>query len=531
VFLTLFFYLTVMTGRGSSSGFILMTFYCLSASICITKPFMERDMWIKGLNVQTPLCQLVIDDWHIRPGEHWGIFMAHAHSCHLLLRLFSREQGAGELDIKSRVCFELPDSIAIVSLSEQQKLLEQEIARDETDFQDHIDYGTTVENLVLEAGCAPQRLEELLLSVDLVALRQRGFRQLSTGETRRLMLARALAAEPEMLVLHEPYSGLDTAHREAIKTLLERISSYTQLLVITSRTEELTDCTTHVALFDAQRLTQTLSYADWLNHPVVEQLTALSATKPEIWLNLSRQYASEVEFPEPRVRLNQVCVEYTDGIVFRNLSWQVHANQHWQIRGPNGCGKSTLLGLIMGDHPQCYSNDIYVLGHQRGSGESIWEIKRHIGIVSSALHLQYRVNCSALEVLLSGFFDSIGVYQRPSAKQYQVARHWLSVLEMDPYEKHSFRELDYGQQRLLLIARALIKRPALLILDEPYQGLDYLNRCLVMTVLNQLAQTHVTQLLYVSHYAEDSLEAIQNYVDFIPDPAGGYRAQVTRVDA
>ncbi|WP_073601847.1 ATP-binding cassette domain-containing protein [Vibrio aerogenes] len=479
-------------------------------------------MQIKGLNYQVQNHQLLIDNWQIHPQEHWGIFVAHAHSAALLLRLLDSQP-----EVNEGALIKLPDKIGLVSLVSQQQLLEQEIARDETDFQDHIDYGSSVENLLLEAGCTPGELDSLLHSVDLSDLRHRGFRQLSTGETRRLMLARALACHPDLLVLHEPCSGLDVFHRSQLKALLEQLSSHLQLIVITSRQEELPDCTTHIAVFDDTRLTQTMSYRQWCEHPVSAQLTALSASRLDSWLELSRHVSEAQDFPQTRVRLNQVSVEYTDGVIFRDLSWTIQAKQHWQIRGPNGCGKSSLLGLIMGDHPQCYANDIEVLGFKRGSGESIWDIKRHIGIVSSALHLQYRVSCTVLEVLLSGFFDSIGLYDSPSRQQLETARAWLSALKMSDYEQLGFQQVDYGQQRLLLIVRALIKRPALLILDEPYQGLDYLNRQLVMTVLEMLAETDMTQLLYVSHYDEDSLNAIRNYVDFVPSDDDGYRAVMT----
>ncbi|QMV13070.1 ATP-binding cassette domain-containing protein [Vibrio spartinae] len=478
-------------------------------------------MLIQGLSYTYAAEQLNISHWELQPSQHWGVFIAHAQSSELLVRLFSGTLAENEQAIVGK-----PASVGLVSLSEQQRLLDDEIAKDETDFQDHIDYGSTVETLLRDTGCTEDEFAYLLDLTDLNHLRTRGFRQLSTGETRRLMLARALAGKPELLILHEPYSGLDVAHRRQLTDCLNQLAGEMQLVVITSREDELPECLTHIALFDDKQLTQTMTIEQWRQHPILEQLAALTENKQEAWLALSQQYAPDTTMVNPRVVMNQVKVEYTDGLIFQDLSWQIQANQHWQIRGPNGCGKSTLLGLILGDHPQCYCNDITVLGMRRGSGESIWDIKRHIGVVSSALHLQYRVNCPVLDVLLSGFFDSIGLYEKPSAKQVQIARHWLDVLEMSHYEKHTFKQLDYGQQRLLLIVRALIKQPVLLILDEPYQGLDYLNRRLVMTVLNRLAELEMTQLLYVSHYEEDRLAAICNYVDFVAHPEGGYRVHV-----
>lgn len=143
-------------------------------------------------------------------------------------------------------------------------------------------------------------------------------------------------------------------------------------------------------------------------------------------------------------------------------------------------------------------------------------MKKRIGIVSSSLHLQYRVGCSVLEVLLSGYFDSIGLYEQPSKKQLLLAERWLEVLEMSHLAKTGFRQLDYGQQRLLLVARALIKRPQLLVLDEPYQGLDFISRKLVHAALEKIASANLSSLLYVTHYQEDELQAIRNFIDFEP---------------
>jgi molybdate transport system ATP-binding protein len=476
-------------------------------------------MHIHGLNYQDETKGLVIDDWLIEPGQHWGVFATREQTAQLFSQLLTDDR----LNVKNNI-EDLPQHIAVVSLALQQKLLEQELAQDDTDFMDRIDFGSTVQALVEEVSSSALRVEELLQLTDMSYLRQRGFRQLSTGETRRLMLARALALEPRLLILDDPYAGMDIGHRQSLTSLLESLSQSIQLIIITSREDELPNCITHVALFDEQKLTQTMTTERWHRHPIIQQLSALSEQKSDVVIALIRQCQQEKAFPDPRIVMNQVKVEYIDGLIFKDLDWTIRSGEHWQIRGPNGCGKSTLLGLILGDHPQCYSNDLTVLGMKRGSGESIWDIKKNIGIVSSALHLQYRVNCRAIEVLVSGFYDSIGLYTQPSTKELQLAKVWLKALEMSQYAKTSFKSLDYGQQRLLLIARALIKQPALLILDEPYQGLDYLNRKLVYNMLERIAELNVSQLLYVTHHQEDSLPAINNFVDFIPLDGGGYRA-------
>ncbi|MGO1189890.1 ATP-binding cassette domain-containing protein [Vibrio casei] len=481
-------------------------------------------------HLSDPSSSLLIENWQIKPSQHWVIFSSYSHCGSVLGKVLSGYDKVACQNIEG-----LPDSIGWVSLSLQQDLLEKELAEDDTDFMDRFDYGSSVEALVQEECVHDTQLEALLVLTDLLHLRQRGFRQLSTGETRRVMLARALAKEPELLILDEPYAGLDLAHQQSLSALLMQLSHRMQLLIMTSREDEIPQCITHVAMFHSEikksgevvnKLSDTMTIEKWHAHPVMAQLMVLSVERSQEVLDLIKSRRYQPKYPDPLVELKSGKVEYTDGLIFKDVNWRINNGEHWQVRGPNGCGKSTLLGLILGDHPQCYSNDITLFGKPRGSGETIWQVKEQIGVVSSALHLQYRVSCSAVDVLLSGFFDSIGLYQKPSKKQVDLAKDWLAILHMSEFEKISFKQLDYGQQRLLLIGRALIKQPVLLILDEPYQGLDFINRKLVMNTLNMIAQENLSQLLYVSHHVDDALPAIHNYVDFIGDVHKGYEVEV-----
>jgi molybdate transport system ATP-binding protein len=211
------------------------------------------------------------------------------------------------------------------------------------------------------------------------------------------------------------------------------------------------------------------------------------------------------------VKLTNVKVNYAENIVFKDLNWTIQPQQHWQVTGPNGSGKTCLLNLITVDHPQCYVNDIYVFGYQRGSGESIWQIKQYIGYLSNAFHLDYRVNCSLLQVVLSGFYDSIGMYQQATKNQVALAEHWLALMALDKQSARPFQELSFGDQRLVLLARAMVKHPALLILDEPCNGLDDINRLKVLALIDLLAREGSTTLLYVNHHQEDAIPSIQHH--------------------
>ncbi len=467
---------------------------------------------------------LDIQKWHIEAGDVWGIFSAEGDIGSLLGDLLCGEllPTNGKLDLGGL-------KVAQVSLSEQQRLLELEIEKDDTDYLDRIDQGSTVHTLIFEL-CQNQDLtQKLIAELDLTRLQHSGFRVLSTGETRRVMLARALATQPDLVLLDNPFTGLDVSHRASLATYLHALSQSVQMLITFSRESDMPEWIDRVAFFNSGTLDSTMDKQCWDQHPIIEQIKSQSEKQSEEMMSLIRQHQHSTHFDNPIFELKNGHVEYTEKRIFTDLDWRIDKGQHWQIKGPNGCGKSTLLGMIFGDHPQCYSNNIHIFGKKRGTGETIWEIKQHIGMVSSALHLQYRVNCSALEVILSGFYDSIGLYHQPTRKEQDIAKEWLEILHMSQYQKTSFRQLEYGQQRLLLIARAIVKQPTLLILDEPYQGLDFLGRRLVKNTLELIARENLSQLLYVSHYQEDRLEAIKNDLEFVfDDEVQCYRAQISR---
>ncbi|MDG3089047.1 molybdate ABC transporter ATP-binding protein ModF [Vibrio hannami] len=475
------------------------------------------------LNANTPTYQLKIDSWTIENNQSWGIFSTDGDVGSLLGDLLCESHPASSGSFTAS-----GEKIAQVSLVEQQRLLESEIAKDDTDFLDRIDTGSTVFSLISENSNDEQLFNSLIKDLDLEHLKDSGFRVLSTGETRRVMLARAIATSPELIVLDEPFTGLDVEHRKTLAEYLNKLSSHIQMIVIVSREEDMPEWIENIALFSSGKLEEKMMKSDWDSHPIITQLKQQSKEQSEQIMSLIRSHRHQAKFDNPVFQLTDGKVAYTEKVIFSEVNWRINNGEHWQVKGPNGSGKSTLLGLIFGDHPQCYSNDIQIFGKQRGSGETIWEIKQHIGMVSSALHLQYRVNCSALEVIISGFYDSIGLYQKPSKQEVEVAKEWLEILHMSQFRNIAFKQLEYGQQRLLLIARAIVKQPTLLILDEPYQGLDFLGRRLVKNTLELIARENLSQLLYVSHYEDDALENIQNYLEFTPGrPIEGFKANIT----
>jgi molybdate transport system ATP-binding protein len=177
----------------------------------------------------------------------------------------------------------------------------------------------------------------------------------------------------------------------------------------------------------------------------------------------------------------------------------VREGEQWALLGPNGAGKTTLLSLILGDNPQAYANRVRLFGRRRGSGESIWEIKRRIGWVAPELHLTYPRGLSCLDVVCSGFANSVGVYQRPSPVQREAAQRWMERLGVSQYAARAFGELSEGEQRLVLIVRALVRGPELLILDEPCQGLDAKHRDQVLQAVEAIGRRGKASVIYVTH--------------------------------
>ena len=220
--------------------------------------------------------------------------------------------------------------------------------------------------------------------------------------------------------------------------------------------------------------------------------------------------------------MQDVTVKYDRTVILKDLNWAVQSGENWVILGPNGCGKTTLLNLVTGDNTQAYANKIYLFGKRRGSGESVWDIKHRIGIVSSEFHIRYRKPLTAIEVVLSGFFDSVGLYRNYSLEQKEIAEHWLDVLGIADKSERIFNQLSHGEQRMMLLARSLVKMPKILILDEPCQGLDRINRALILDAIEVIGGHSHTNIIYVTHYPDEIPTCMTRMLLFEEQPKGGY---------
>jgi molybdate transport system ATP-binding protein len=446
-------------------------------------------------------------NWQIEPQQHWVITGTNGAGKSALAAVLAKVGNITAGTIEG-----LPKQVAIVSFEAQAELIDAELKKDDADIMDVISEGTSVRDILFE-NCRDLALaKQLSVKFDLQKLMDRAFRKLSTGESRKVMLIRALASKPDLLVLDEPFDGLDVNTLAMLQEHLQTLVGTIPMIMVLNRFDEFPTFITDIAYVEDGRLQHQIHRDDTQAFGELYQLLHLKTTNLTVPQADAETAIPALDPDQPLVYLRDVTIKYGDQIIIDKLNWIIQANQHWQLSGPNGSGKTALLSLITGDHPQCYVNDIFVFGFMRGSGESIWQIKQFIGYVSTALQWEYRVGTSLRNVIVSGFYDSIGLYSKFTKKQGQIADQWLELLGMSDRADQPFNKMSYGDRRLLLIARAMVKHPPLLILDEPCLGLDDMNRQLVLALIEKICADSETAVLYVNHHAEDKIEGIDNFL-------------------
>lgn len=459
-----------------------------------------RDRWL-----------LADTHWQIRRGENWVVWGANGAGKTTLARVLTGEVAVVKGWVRRH--YEQDPAmcagrraVALVSSEQYHRLYRQEQLFDEfRHFSGRLDQATTAADVLRgvsaqygptpsSAACETQMPD----GFDLTAILSKPIQALSSGEMRKLLIACALTAAPCLLILDEPFNGLDKRSREHLVRLLEqRIVSGTQVVLIVHRKEEIPSFFSHLLHVKAGQVVWQgpMAEADMLG--------------PSAKVKTGRGGPSTVrsEDPgdagEPLIQMREVTVRFGGHVVLDRVNWTLRAGENWAVSGPNGAGKSTLLKLITGDQLQAYANDIHLFGRPKGSGESIWEIKERIGYVADELQARYQHRITALDVICSGFFDSVGLYRYCSDTQREAGSHWVRVLHLEELAARPMAQLSFGQQRLILIARAMVKRPRLLILDEPCNGLDECNRRRILDMVDTIAASGRTNLIYVSHRPDE----------------------------
>ncbi len=350
--------------------------------------------------------------------------------------------------------------------------------------------------------------------LEIETLLQRKLLSLSNGERRRIQLAVALLKKPNLLILDQPFVGLDVHSREKLGQLIVNLKNKGKTFVIVSDPAPISDFADTILELNEGTVIRIVSGKDY---------SALEPTGTGKYDFLSNEVFKELFLQKKEyefiVRMKNVNVSFRGVKVLENINWVVNKGEQWVLKGPNGAGKTTLLSLVTADNPQGYTNDLVLFDRKRGSGESIWDIKKKIGFVSPELHLYFlrkksiynpasgmEMNYNSLtclDVVLSGLNDEIGFNTSYSERSLRLAKLWLGILNMEHLEKSPFLHSSLGEQRIILLARALIKLPDLLILDEPCQGLDPLQTERFITLLDFICENSKTTMIYVTHRVEE----------------------------
>ncbi len=331
---------------------------------------------------------------------------------------------------------------------------------------------------------------------------------LSSGELRKFLIVRSLMAKPRILILDNPFIGLDTVSRTILNDLLVRLSELDglQIVLVLSNPQDIPEVVTHILPVKDKTILPVLSRTDFLeDKPFIDSLFSLHGKSESISLPNSNNISSPLLFDNAAV-LKNIHIKYDDRTILKDLDWTIKSGDKWALLGANGSGKSTLLSLICGDNPQAYANDITLFDRKRGTGESIWDIKKRIGYISPEMHLYYLKNIRCLDVVGSGFFDTIGLYRKCDAEQEKTALEWMRLFKVDHLQEVSFLNVSSGEQRLILLARVFVKNPDLLILDEPLHGLDVANKKRVKEIIEEFCKDNKS-LIYVTHY-EDEIPSV-----------------------
>ena len=312
--------------------------------------------------------------------------------------------------------------------------------------------------------------------------------ELSSGEHKKLQLLKALWLKPQILIIDQPYTGLDVKSRQFLNQAFDDLIKEKVTLILISNDEEYPENVQCFVEINKGKLIHRTSPKDFSKG---EERTPKSL--PFFLRN------NQENQEESLIRLENINISYGEKRVLKNIDWEVNSGEQWLLQGHNGSGKSTLLSLLNGDHPQAYANEIFLFGQKRGSGESIWDIKEKIGMISPELHWYFDMNANVGQTIASGFFDAMSLYQKLSFDQHQQLEQILYFFDLKDDKNTKMNTLSLGKQRLTLLARTLIKKPKLLILDEPCQGMDNEQTQYFNQVIDDLADQGQS-LIYVGHF-------------------------------
>ena len=506
--------------------------------------------------------------WTMRTGEVWLVTGSNGGGKAAFLSALAGELGiaANDGETRGRFFSEFNNAAEIVSLERAAALIQEERDNDESEYcEGGVDIGRTGRAFIAEAltgtdkkkSVTPEILDSIaahraIKLCGIEAVLERGLKYMSTGEIRRTLLARALLSGKKLLILSDPFAGLDAESRTILKNFFNAIALEQRaesasnepnpyIILGAERYTEIPDAVTHVIEFNDGALSFSGTRDDY-EKIIEERKTENEKTRGTDKAAFARQiinFQSDLKMTDDdsalqvktqsdhRALIEMRCVNVGwDGhAVLSDLNWTLYEGEHWLIRGPNGSGKTTFLELITGDNMQVYSNDVRVFGSRRGSGETMWDIKAKLGIVSYRMHVEYRMlgGTALRDVVVSGFRDSIGLYGKATDMETAAAEKWLSLGGFSGRGNETFSALSYGEQRAVLILRAAVKCPLILVLDEPCHGLDENHRRRVLDLLETIAESGTTTLLHVTHESDEALACEKHILELHPGKMPMYK--------
>ena len=491
--------------------------------------------------------------WQIHSNENWAVLGPNGSGKTTFARSLLGQVPIIRGNIKYHFCGDVhqtytvaADAMGYVAPELQREISERETRKDiYRELSGRRQEFTSVKKLIQNQAAdtadrihGAKRWGEVSEKIDIKALLERDVTSLTTGEMNKALIARALYKNPKLLILDEPFEGLDAPSRQSMADTIDTLArTGIQLILITHRFEEIVPSITHVMLLKEGQIFKAGPKKAVLKTDIIRRAYEMDkpSAQPDPQKLFSMLPRSKVKMPPPAgnttsenpqvlIRMQNVSAQYGSKRVLDEFNWVVKDGENWLIHGPSAAGKSTVLTLIYGDNLQAYANDIYLFGQKKGAGQSIWDIRAKIGFISSHLQLRQHQQTNAFEVICSGFFASNGLYRKCSPEQLTTARAWSRFLGIDALADQKFGRLSHGQRQLILLARAMVKSPIFLILDEPLQGLDIKNKSKLQNVFNYIGRQTSTNLIYVPDKEEEKLDCITHELQMKRGKAVGTRA-------
>lgn len=506
------------------------------------------DFWIKWENVtlrdsrESPIFSGV--EWLWRPGEQWAALGGNASGKRYFAEALTRRvpplHGQIYLNLPQvPECMEIPAlanrrPVMHISPEVHRRILTSESSFYQSRWHSGLGEGSLTADAFISRqwveeinpfeighrGVEPEVFEEkrrqfldwMRLKPELLS---RKLLHLSNGEQRKLILVNALLHSPRLLVLDEPFGGLDVQTRQVLHHLLNQLMQLGMpVFTLLARPDELLEPVTHLLLLDEGRVVAKGSKEDMLAHPLARRLSrewaSLSTSRLPANITSSEPAANE---EEPLVELEKVSFHIGERVILDQIDWKIYPGENWLLLGPNGAGKTSLLSLIQGDHPLAYSLSIRVMGEHYNSTRSLWQIRQKMGWLSPELHLHYPSGWTCRQVIASGFFHSAGLHTAANPAQQERVEEWIGRWKLSSIADDDFGNVSLGDQRMILLARAVVNRPRLLILDEICQGLDIFYRSRILESVDEAIVLTKATLIFVTHYAKEIPRCINRIME------------------